>query len=215
MKLYNYWRSSSSWRVRIALAHKHIPYDYVPVHLLQNGGQQFDPVFLAKNPMAQVPVLELDSGDTIAQSSAIMRYLEETHPEQPLTPKDAVQRACMDQIVELINSGIQPFQNISVQKFIRENYQTEPKSWLQHFLSLGMEALEKMVAKTKGRFCVGDQVTFADLCLVPQMESSRRFEVSVDRYPLLLEIEKACQALPAFVTTHPNRQIDTPDEARR
>ncbi len=211
MKLYNYWRSSASWRVRIALNLKALPFEYEAVHIVER--QQETPEYKAKNPMAQVPTLELEDGGTtvrIAQSIAIIEYLDELHPAPRLFPSDRVLRARARQIAECVNAGIQPFQNLPALAYVREQLGGDDKSWAQRFNAKGLEALEKLVPETSGTFCIGDQPSVADLCLIPQIYSARRFGVELDGFPTLLRIEENCNALPAFANAHPDRQPDAP-----
>ena len=211
MKLYNYWRSSASWRVRIALNLKGLPFEYAAVHIVEK--QQETPDYKAKNPMAQVPTLELEDGGRtvrIAQSIAIIEYLDELYPAPRLFPSDRVLRARSRQIAECVNAGIQPFQNLPALAYVREQLGGDDKSWAQRFNARGLEALEKLVPETAGTFCIGDQPSVADLCLIPQIYSARRFGVELEAFPTLLRIEESCNALPAFANAHPDRQPDAP-----
>lgn len=219
MKLYSYWRSSASWRVRIALAYKRIPYEYCAVHLVRGGGEQHAADYAAKNPMAQVPALELDSPPGgprrwIAQSLAILEYLEEQFPDPPLLPGDAYLRARARQLAELVNSGIQPFQNSPrVLAFIKDELGGDEAAFARRFIATGLAALERTAAETAGQFLVGDAPTFADLCLVPQLYGARRYGVDLAPMPLLLRVEAACTALAAVAQAHPDRQPDAPVSA--
>ncbi|NXV26637.1 MAAI isomerase, partial [Rissa tridactyla] len=207
--LYSYFRSSCSWRVRIALALKGISYDVVPVNLLKDGGQQFSAEFKAMNPMQQVPTLKID-GITLSQSLAIIHYLEDTRPNPRLLPQDPKKRAQVRMIADLIVSGIQPLQNMSVLKQMGEK-KTE---WAQNCISSGFQALEQTLQHTAGRYCVGDEVSMADLCLVPQVFNAERFKVDMGPYPTITRINKALLELEAFKLSHPSRQPDTPAELR-
>lgn len=212
MKLYSYWRSSSSWRVRIALGWKNLPFDYAPIHLLQDGGQQNQDAYRAKNPMRTVPLLELETPEgprRISQSMAILEFLEETHPEPPLLPKDPFQRATVRQLAEMVNSGIQPLQNLSVMQQVKASG-GDDKAWCKYWVARGMTAVETVLQETAGRYCVGDQVTYADLYLIPQLYSCRRFGVDPSVFPTSLRIEQACESLPAFQKAHADRQPDVP-----
>lgn len=210
--LYNYWRSSASWRVRIVLHLKGITFEYVPVHLLKDGGKQFSAEYEALNPMKQVPTLEqrLPSGERflLGQSVAIMEYLEEQHPEPALLPADARGRALVRQLVETINSGIQPLQNLSVMAKVREDYQGDAGAWTRYWVARGLKALEAEVQQTAGLYCYGDQVTLADACLVPQLGASQRFGVDLTPFPTLVAIGERCQALASFQKSHPAAQVD-------
>lgn len=207
MRLYNYWRSSASWRVRTALAYKDLPFEYVPIHLVREGGHQHRDEYRKKNPMRQVPLLELDDGRTLAQSVAILEYLEETHPEPPLLPQDPYLRGKVRQLVEIVNSGIQPFQNLATANRLRE-LGVDTEAWIREWIQRGLEAFEREVSETAGRFCVGDTPTFADLVLVPQMYSSRRLGVDPSSFENIQRIEKNCLELPAFRKAHPEAQPD-------
>lgn len=207
MRLYNYWRSSASWRVRTALAYKDLPFEYVPIHLVREGGHQHRDEYRKKNPMRQVPLLELDDGRTLAQSVAILEYLEEVFPEPPLLPRDPYLRGKVRQLVEVVNAGIQPFQNLATTTRLRQ-LGVDPDAWVKEWIRRGLEAFEREVAQTAGRFCVGDSPTFADVVLVPQCYSSRRFGVDLTPYENILKIEKSCLELDAFRRAHPEAQPD-------
>ncbi|KAI6067916.1 Maleylacetoacetate isomerase [Aix galericulata] len=207
--LYGYFRSSCSWRVRIALALKGIAYDQVPVNLLKDGGQQLSAEFKAVNPMQQVPALKID-GITLSQSLAIIHYLEDTRPNPRLLPQDPKKRAQVRMISDHIASGIQPLQNLSVLKQMGER----KMEWAQKCIASGFQALEQVLQQTAGRYCVGDEVSMADLCLVPQVANAERFNVDLGPYPTITRINKALLELEAFKVSHPSRQPDTPAELR-
>jgi maleylpyruvate isomerase len=210
VRLYGYWRSTSTWRVRIALAHKNIEHEYVPVLLRQNAhrGAQFR----AKNPMAQVPVLEIQNGGEttyLGQSMAILEYLEERFAEPPLLPRDRMLRARSRQLAELVNAGIQPLQNLAVLNRVeRLAGATERAAWTREFIAAGLDALEALARDGAGRYLVGDVVTFGDVFLVPQLYNARRFGVEVAPYATLLRVERECEALEAFQRAHPDAQPD-------
>ncbi len=209
MKLYNYWRSTASWRVRIALAHKNIPYHYVPVNLL--AAEQRSDAFLAMNPIAQVPVLEWEEGGQIrrlSQSLAILEWLEEQYPERPLLPLEAYARGLVRQIAEMMNAGIQPLQNLHVAMYVEKRFEEDRSKWNAHWIEEGLAALETAVNKTAGEFAVGNAVSFADCCLIPQLYSARRNGVDLLSYRTLMRIESRCQQLSAFQTAHPDQQPD-------
>lgn len=211
MKLYGYWRSSCSWRVRIGLHLKAQPFTYAPVHLLKDGGQQKAEPYTRLNPMQSVPLLEVEEDGQllhIAQSMAILEYLDERWPEPPLLPPGRVARAKVRQAAEIVNSGIQPFQNTSVQKRVKHELHGDEKAWARHFITVGLAALEPLVRETSGRYSVGDQVTLADCFLVPQLYHARRYAVDVAAFPTLTRVEDACMALSAFQAAHPDRQPD-------
>lgn len=217
MRLYSYWRSSSSWRVRIGLALKDLPYEYVAVNLLAQ--EQFDPAHQARNPMGQVPVLEVsEQGYTVrlAQSMAILEWLEERHPQVPLLPRDLDGRARVRTLAEHVNSGIQPLQNAIVLRTLREKLPGYEKEWAASWVRRGLDALERALQSDQtGRYCHGDAPGLADCYLVPQLYGARRFGLDLTPYPTLRRIEEACAALPAFQAAHPDRQPDAPPPDRR
>lgn len=205
--LYGYWRSSCSWRVRIALNLKGIDYANVPVHLVKDGGEQNTPEHLARNPMAQVPAFTV-SGGTLSQSLPIIEFIDEMHPEPPLLPADPVVRALARGLAELVNAGIQPLQNLSVLQHVVNTLDGDKIAWGRHWIQRGLDRMEQAVQATAGQFCVGDQVTIADLCLVPQLYNARRFGCDESKWPTLLRIEAACAAIEAFRAAHPSVQPD-------
>ena len=216
VSLYGYFRSSSAWRVRIALAHKGMAYDNVPVHLVRDGGEQHSAEFAAINPMRQVPALRID-GLTLTQSLPILEYLEETRPDAPLLPSSPAERFVARQYAEIVNAGIQPVQNLAVlQRLEREFDATgaQKKAWGRAVIETGFDALEQLVATTAGTCCIGDRVTIADLYLVPQLYNARRFGVALDLYPTLTRVEAHLETLPAFVAAHAHNQPDTLDDLR-
>uniref|UniRef100_A0A8C7BJ89 maleylacetoacetate isomerase n=1 Tax=Neovison vison TaxID=452646 RepID=A0A8C7BJ89_NEOVI len=181
--LYSYFRSSCSWRVRIALALKGIDYETIPVNLIKDQGQQL----------------------------AIIEFLEETRPTPRLLPKDPKKRAQVRMISDTIASGIQPLQNLSVLKQVGQENQL---AWAQKVIHTGFNALEQILRNTAGKYCVGDEVSMADLCLVPQVANAERFKVDLTPYPTISRINKTLLALEAFQVSHPCRQPDTPPELR-
>jgi maleylpyruvate isomerase len=198
--------------VRIALSHKGIDYEYVPVNIAPHGNEQLTDVFQAVNPMHQVPVLELDESAApprrIAQSMAILEYIEERFPEPALLPPDPVDRARVRQLAEMVNSGIQPLQNLYVQRFVKHTLGGDGPSFAKHFVTRGLAALERAAGETAGRFLFGDAVSLADVYLVPQMYAARRVAVDLAAFPSLLRIEARCESLPSFAAAHPDKQPD-------
>jgi len=207
--LHNYWRSSSSHRVRIGLALKGLAYEYVAVNLLQR--EQLADAYRAHNPLGRVPTLEITEDDgtvrTLLQSVAILEYLEERWPAPPLLPADPYLRARTRALVEIINSGIQPFQNLATTKVVKK-LGGDPTAWSRDFITEGLAGFAQVARDVAGPFCVGDTPTLADVCLVPQLASARRVEVDLTQSPLLTAIEARCLALPAFVSAAPDRQPD-------
>ncbi|AKQ63641.1 Maleylacetoacetate isomerase [Myxococcus hansupus] len=212
LRLYSYWRSSASWRVRIGLHLKGLKFDYVPVHLVKDGGEQHGAAYRAVNPMRSLPTLEWTEADgsvrRLSQSLPVLEYLEERFPAPALLPADPFLRAKARMLAEMVNSGIQPLQNLSVMQRLKQELGADDKAWSAYWNARGLEALEAAVQSTAGRFCVGDTVSLADVCLVPQLYGARRFGVDVAAYPTLLRIEAECQSLPAFQAAQPDRQPD-------
>jgi maleylpyruvate isomerase len=213
MRLYSYWRSSASWRVRIGLAHKGLSYEYHAVPLGPPGaGQQYQPEYREVNPLSQVPVLEVEAEGgrprRISQSMAILDYLEERFPSPSLLPAELFLRARTRMLAEIVNAGIQPFQNTPTLAHVKHQLGGDEQAWARHFIARGLTALERSAAETAGTFLVGEQPTLADVCLVPQLYSARRFGVDLAPFPLLVRVEQACEALPAFAAARPERQPD-------
>lgn len=210
MRLWSYWRSSCTYRVRIALGLKGLAYEKCAVHLVKDGGQQHRPEFGSVNPLRQVPALELtDSGQTVTlvQSMAIIEYLDERYPEPPLLPGSALERAHVRALAELVNSGIQPLQNTSTFNALRP-HGIDTEAWARLFIAKGLDALEQLAAPRAGKFLFGDSVTLADVYLVPQLYNARRWNVPLDAYPTLTRADENAQALPAFRAAAPDAQPD-------
>uniref|UniRef100_A0A667XY37 Maleylacetoacetate isomerase n=2 Tax=Myripristis murdjan TaxID=586833 RepID=A0A667XY37_9TELE len=207
--LHGYFRSSCSWRVRIAFALKGIEYDQVPVNLIKDGGQQLTDKFKTLNPMQQVPAVEID-GITISQSLAVIQYIEETRPGPRLLPTDPKKRAQVRMICDLIASGIQPLQNL----YVIQKIGAEKVQWAQHFIERGFQALEPILKETAGKYCVGDEISMADICLVPQVYNAERFKVDVGKYPTIKRLNQTLIEIEAFKVSHPSCQPDTPADLR-
>ncbi|EIT71315.1 MULTISPECIES: maleylacetoacetate isomerase [Hydrocarboniphaga] len=212
MKLHTYYRSSASYRVRIALNLKGLEAEHLPVHLTRDGGEQFLAKFRATNPAALVPVLE-DGSERIAQSLAIIEYLDERYPESPLLPASAADRAWVRQIALAIACDIHPLNNLRVLKYLTGPIglsEEQKQTWIRHWIDLGLQALESRLATSprRGAFCFGDRPTLADCCLVPQLFNAERFGMALDAYPTLRRIEQACNILKAFQNAHPANQPD-------
>lgn len=209
--LRGYWRSSATWRVRIALHHKKIPFEYRAIHLVKNGGEQHSPEELNRNPLAQVPTLELHNGKVLTQSLAIIDYLDQLVSDPPLYPQDPLARAQSIQLAEMVNSGIQPLQNLSLLLSLNK-FGIDKVQWAHQQIDRGLLALEKIANKYSqsysGSFLVGDHPTIADLCLIPQLYNARRFKVNIEQFPRLCEVETNCQKLEAFQLSIPEAQAD-------
>ena len=209
MKLYGYWRSSATYRVRIALALKNLAYDYEPVNLLK--GEQRSEAYLAKNPTGLVPTLATDDGALLTQSLAIIAYLEETHPDPSLMPGNPVARANARAIAMTLASEAQPFGNVRIQTYLKNERgfdEAAIKDWMNRWPGGAMAAVEKMLARTAGDFCVGDVLGLADCFLVPQMYAAKRFGVDVAGLTKTNEIFERCSKHPAFIKAHPDNQPD-------
>lgn len=209
--LYSYFRSSAAYRVRIALNLKKIPYQYIPVHLIKNGGEQFSDEYKKLNPLSQVPCL-VHNGNPISQSMAIMQYLEDICPEPYLFPRKPFERALVLQMCETINSGIQPLQNISVTNELEKKFkisEDDKKNWIAYWNHKGLQALELLLAKTAGPYCMGEKITAADCYLIPQVFSARRFGVDLSGYPNILRVNEEMLALPDVKAASPDHQPDS------
>jgi maleylacetoacetate isomerase len=203
--LYDYFRSSASYRVRIALNLKDIAYESMAVNLLH--GEQRTPGYRDRNPQGMVPTLEID-GRRLTQSLAIIAYLDATRPEPPLVPQRPAEAAHVNALALTVACDIHPLNNLRVLKYlVGPLAQEEPakNEWIAHWVAEGFAALEKMAAAQAGRFLFGDTPTLADICLVPQMFNARRFDVPLDSYPLLRRVDAEANCLPAFAAAHPDR----------
>jgi maleylacetoacetate isomerase len=204
--LYGYWRSSSSYRVRLALAYKGIAHENVFVNLLK--GEQRTETYAAQSPTGYIPCLEVD-GQRFIESVAILELLDELVPNPPIYPREPFARARVRAMVEVVASGIQPLQNLLVLERVSGDPEAR-KTWGSYFNAKGLAAIAKLVdaASPSGPFCFGPSLTAADLVLVPQMYSARRFGVDVDAWPRLVGAEKATLALPGMMEATPERQGD-------
>ena len=210
MRLYGFWRSSAAYRVRIALALKGVEWESVAVDLPADGQRR--PDFLALNPQALVPALE-DGGAVLAQSLAILEYLEETRPEPALLPAGAAARAEIRRLAAMVACDIHPLGNLRVLRYLRSDLGADEAAvtaWIHHWIGEGFRAMEALLAGRAGRFCHGDAPTLADVCLVPQMYNARRFGLDLAPYPTLVRVDAACTALPAFAAAAPEAQPDRP-----
>jgi maleylpyruvate isomerase len=211
MKLIGYFRSSAAYRVRIGLNLKGIVVEHASRHLRK--GEQKSPDYVAINPQKLVPTLVLDTGEVLTQSLAILEYLDETHPQPPLLPKDPVGRARVRALALIPTADIHPIQNLRVMGYLREKFgQTEESAfaWSRHWIETGFDAYETTIShdvKT-GAFSHGDTPTMADLCLIPQVFNAARFKVDMNKYPTIQRIYDTCMKLPAFDAAQPSKQPD-------
>lgn len=212
MKLFGYYRSSASYRIRIILNYKNVDWDYQPVRL--DLGEQHTAAFRAFNPLGFVPVLEAD-GVALSQSPAIAEYIEDRYPEPALLPAGRSARAAVRELQGIIGCDIHPIQNLRVLKYLRREFSVDDAgvaAWCREWIGAGFRAYESLVANrsTDGRFSYGDSMTMADVWLIPQVYNARRFELALDEFPTILSIDSHCASMPAFADAHPDRQVDAP-----
>ena len=208
MELYTYYRSTSSYRLRIALALKQLEYQSVPVNLLK--GEQREAEFLALNPQGRVPALRIDSGELLVQSPAILEYLEEVYPQPALLPQSPVARAQARAVAALIGCDIHPLHNVSVLNQLRElgHDDTQVNAWIGHWITQGLAAVEQLIGDTG--FCFGDVPGLADVYLIPQLYAAERFNIDLSGWPRIRRVAALAEEHDAFVQAHPSRQPDTP-----
>ena len=208
LTLYSYFRSSASWRVRICLALKGVSYELIPINL-RDAAKDL-PDYRVLNPQGFVPTLVTDAG-AVTQSLPIVEYLESLYPEPPLLPRDPAARAKVQAMAALIACDIHPLNNLRVLNYLRNALRLDEDkitAWYQHWVSEGLQALELMVTAHGGTYCLGDHVSLADVCLVPQIYNARRFSVDVTLYPALHAIDSRLLSLAAFANTAPEKQVD-------
>lgn len=208
MELYNYYRSSASFRVRIALALKGLPYDYRPVHLAKN--EQFNESYAAVSASRLVPLL-VDGDHQLTQSLAIMEYLDETHPHPPLLPATAIGRARVRALAQDIACEIHPLNNLRVLRYLVRDLKLgddDKNRWYRHWVETGLEVVERRLAATPSTYCHGETPTLADCVLVPQIFNAQRFECRLDHVPQVMKVFEACMKLPAFEQSRPENCPD-------
>lgn len=211
MKLYTYFRSSAAYRVRLALALKGLPYVSQPINLA--SGEQRNRDFLTLNPQGLVPALELDAGDVISQSVAILEWLEECHPNPPLYPADPLARARHRSLCMHISCDIHPLNNLRVLRYLSQELTLEQSardSWYAHWIHQGFEAIERAVNDFTGPFSLRERPGMLEVMLVPQVYNARRFNVDLQNYPAIEALDARCEGLEAFVISHPSKQADAP-----
>lgn len=210
IKLYSYFRSSASFRVRIVLNLKQLAYETIPVHLVNNGGEQFSPEYLALNPLGVVPCLE-HQGNVLIQSSAICEYLNELHPVPALLPDDIAQRAWVRSVCNLVACDIHPVNNLRILNYLKKNLghdDAEKMCWYRHWISTGFTALEQLLAQQAGRHCWGDTLTLADAFVIPQIWNALRFNCPMDDFPILGRVYANALLHQAFQQASPEAQPD-------
>lgn len=211
-KLYSYFRSSASYRVRIALNYKNLPYSLEGVHLVKEGGQQHKPEYLKLNPQGLVPCL-IEDDKIFTQSLAIMEYLEEAYPKPPILPSDKFDRAYVRSLSLMIACEIHPLNNLSVLQYLKNELEVsdeQKQRWYCHWIHKYFKAFEARLKASPdtGDFCFGEAPTMADMCLVPQVYNANRFDCPLDEFPIISRINENCINLPAFATAHPDKQAD-------
>ena len=211
MNLYTYFRSSASFRVRIALNVKGLDYTSIPVHLLRHGGDQHQPAYRSINPLGQVPALDTGDGRILTQSMAICEFLEELRPDPALLPPDIHDRAWVRSICNAIACDIHPLNNLRVLRYLKRELKcgdAQRDDWYRHWVRTGFDALETELKARAGRHCLGDTVTLADVCLVPQVWNALRAECPMDGYPTIARLYENAMALPAVSRAEPSAQPD-------
>jgi maleylpyruvate isomerase len=209
VKLYSYFRSSAAYRVRIALNLKELPYEMAFIHLTKDGGHQRKSDYLAINPQMRVPALALSSGEVLTQSLAIIEYLDEIQPEPPLLPADALARAKVRALAQIVACDIHPIDNLVVLQYLKRTLnqaQPEIDAWYRHWITEGFKAIEAMIAP--GPYAFGSHVTLADICLIPQVFNARRLKTPLDAFPKIVGVETACLKLAPFDKARPENQPD-------
>ncbi len=209
MKLYDYWRSSAAYRVRIGLNLKGIPYDHICVHLVKDGGQQHSADYKTTNPQGLVPSLELDDGTVLTQSMAILEYLDDICPPPAFLPEKAENKAYVRSLANLIACDIHPVNNLRILTYLTETLGVDDgakMTWYRHWIAKGFDALEARLEDSD--FCFGDQPGLADICLIPQVYNAHRFNLDMAPYPKISRINEACLKHPAFEKAIPENQPD-------
>jgi maleylacetoacetate isomerase len=209
MKLFGYWRSSATYRVRIAMELKQLTFAYEPINLLK--GEQNSPAFLKRNPQGLVPALETEEGSVLTQSMAIIEYLEERYPERPLLPEDAAERARARAVAAVIACEAQPFMNLRIQTYLKEERDFDGEAmrdWLNRWAGGAMASVEALIGQHEGPFSLGEKPTIADAFLIPQIYGALRFGIDLSRTPRIMRVYQHCSALEPFIRAHPENQPD-------
>ena len=212
IKLYGYWRSTAAYRVRIALNLKQVSYSQQSVHLVKDGGEQHKPEYQSINPQGLVPTL-VDGGVAIGQSLAILEYLEEKYAQHSLLPSGIAARALARQLCQIIACDLHPLNNLRILKYLSNELKVsdaDKSKWYHHWLAQGFEAFDKLVSKSdlNGPYCLGGELSMADVCLIPQIYNANRFDFAMDAYPRLQEINQNCLKLQRFRDAVPENQPD-------
>ncbi|CAO3625884.1 unnamed protein product [Mucor fragilis] len=208
--LYSYFRSSASWRVRIALEWKGIKYDYRPVDLFQNANNKDE--YLKVNPTQKVPAFITKEGQLLSQSEAIIEYIDEAYPDRPLLPKSPFERALVREISQIVACDIHPIQNLGVLKRVAGDDLDKRAAWAKDSITLGFKGLEGRLAQTSGAYSVGDSITMADIFVCAMVGNARRWNVDLSAFPIISRINDACSQLPEFIAALPENQPDAPSK---
>ncbi len=209
MELFSYFRSSAAWRVRIALALKGLEFDYRAVHLLKN--EQIGAAYARVQPSRLVPSLAVEGEAVLSQSLAIIEYLDETHPQPPLLPPDALGRAQVRGLAQDIACDVHPLTNLRVLRYLVHEMgvsEDQKNRWIRHWIETGLTIVEQRLQASAGQFCHGDEPGLADCVLVPQVFNAQRFECRTDHLPLVMRVAAHALTLPAFANTHPSQCPD-------
>lgn len=212
VKLYSYWRSTAAYRVRIALNLKGVPYETVPVHLVENGGEQHSAEYGKLNPSHLVPTLVLEDGNVLTQSLAIIEYLDQTIADNPLLPNDPLERAKVTAAAHVFAIDTHPVNNLRVAQYLSNEFAVKPPQiadWMNHWTGKGLASFQALV-KPDARFAFSDSPTIADICLTAQLYNARRWGLDLDNFERLVEIEQNCLKLEAFDAAKPENQPDAP-----
>lgn len=206
LTLYDYYRSTASYRVRIALNYKRLPFHSKSVHLVNNGGEQHTPLYQSINPQQLVPTLQ-DGSFRVSQSMAILEYLEEKYPRPPLLPHDFEKRAKVRALANIIACDIHPLNNLRVLQYLKSHLQASEQQkidWYHHWLHVNFSAIEQLLQQNKaGPYCFGKHITLADICLIPQVYNAIRFRCDMKNYPLIMKINQNCLQIPTFIEASP------------
>lgn len=209
MKLYSYFRSSAAYRVRIALHLKGLPFETVAVHLAK--GEQKTKNYANTNPQQLIPSLQLDTGEVLTQSLAIMEYLDEVYPDVPLLPDNATDRAMVRAMCQLVACDTHPLNNLRVLQYLTGELgvsDVQKQAWYAHWIGTNFIALEKLLENHAGTYCFGDTPTLADCCLVPQVYNAMRFNVDIGHFSQIVRVAENCRELEAFILASPEKQVD-------
>jgi len=210
MKLYGYWRSSAAYRVRIALHLKGLAFESIPVHLVKNGGEQHSDTYTELNPTHLVPTL-VDQDVTLHQSIAIVEYLDDKFPTVAIYPKDSIVKAKVKALALDVACEIHPVNNLRVQQYLTQQFslqESDKLTWSHHWMNIGFMAIEQQLKESSGKYSFGDEITMADICLVPQVYNANRFNLDMAKFPNIARVAENCNQHPAFIAALPENQAD-------